>query len=155
MTTQLVRLPIVATVLSFAMSLPVQAVVLVTSDEAKQSAKSTVMESLLDSAADPSVARPAIEIRQPSLLSQPLGTPLAIELSFLAADAPIVPDSFRAYYGNLKLNITDRIIKKVKVLADGLRIDDAEIPSGQHKILLIIEDEKGRRGERELKFTVK
>jgi hypothetical protein len=155
MTTQQVRLSIVATVLSFAMSLPVQAVVLVTSDEAKQSAKSTVMESLLDSAVDPSVVRPAIEIRQPSLLSQPLGTPLAIELSFLAADAPIVPDSFRAYYGNLKLNITDRIVKKVKVLADGLRIDDAEIPSGQHKILLIIEDEKGRRGERELKFTVK
>jgi hypothetical protein len=113
------------------------------------------MESLLDSAADPSVVRPAIEIRQPSLLSQPLTAPLAIELNFLAADAPIVPDSFRAYYGNLKLNITDRIVKKVKILADGLRIDDAEIPSGQHKILLIIEDEKGRRGERELKFTVK
>jgi hypothetical protein len=155
MTTQLVRLPIVATVLSFAISLPVQAVVLVTSEEAKQSAKSTVVESLLDTAADTSVVRPAIEIRQPSLLSQPLTAPLAIELNFLAADAPIVPDSFRAYYGNLKLNITDRIVKKVKVLADGLRIDDAEIPSGQHRILLIIEDEKGRRGERELKFTVK
>jgi hypothetical protein len=113
------------------------------------------MDTLLDTAADPNIVRPAIEIRQPSLLSQPLGTPLAIELSFLAADAPIVPDSFRAYYGNLKLNITDRILKKVKVLADGLRVDDAELPSGQHKILLVIEDEKGRRGERELKFTVK
>ena len=66
-----------------------------------------------------------------------------------------MPETFRAYYGNLKLNITDRIVKKVKVFADGLRIDDAEIPSGQHKILLVIEDEKGRRGERELKFTVK
>ena len=115
MTTQLVRLSTVCSLLILALSLPTQAMVLVTANEAQQSAKSTVAESLLDTAADPSVVRPAIEIRQPSLLSQPLGTPLAIELSFLAADAPIVPDSFRAYYGNLKLNITDRIIKKVKV----------------------------------------
>ncbi len=155
MANQLVRLSTVCSLLILSLSLPAQAMVLVTTDEAKQSAKSTVVESLLDTAADPSVIRPAIEIRQPSLLSQPLGTPLAIELSFLAADAPIVPDSFRAYYGNLKLNITDRIVKKVKVLAEGLRIEDAEIPSGQHRILLIIEDAKGRRGERELKFTVK
>ena len=155
MTNQLVRLSIVCSALTLGLSLPVQAVVLITADEARQSARSTVMDTLLDTAADPNVVRPAIEIRQPTLLSQPLGTPLAIELSFLAADAPIVPDSFRAYYGNLKLNITDRILKKVKVLADGLRVDDAELPSGQHKILLVIEDEKGRRGERELKFTVK
>lgn len=155
MTTQLVRLPIAASLLALALSLPVHAVVIVTADEAKQSAKSTVVESLLDTAADPNGVRPAIEIRRPQLLSQPLTAPLAIELNFLAADAPIVPETFRAYYGNLKLNITDRIVKKVKVLADGFRIDDAEIPSGQHKILLVIEDEKGRRGERELKFTVK
>ena len=155
MTTQLVRLPIVATLLALALNLPAHAVVLVTVDEVKQSAKSTVVESLLDTAADPNGVRPAIEIRRPQLLSQPLTAPLAIELNFLAADAPIVPETFRAYYGNLKVNITDRIVKKVKVLADGLRIDDAEIPSGQHKILLVIEDEKGRRGERELKFTVK
>ena len=155
MTTQLVRLSVVCSALTLGLSLPVQAVVLITADEARQSARSTVMDTLLDTAADPNVARPAIEIRQPTLLSQPLSTPLAIELSFLAADAPIVPDSFRAYYGNLKLNITDRILKKVKVLADGLRVDDAELPSGQHKILLVIEDEKDRRGERELKFTVK
>ncbi len=155
MANQLVRLSTVCSLLILALSLPTQAMVLVTANEAQQSAKSTVAESLLDTAADPSVIRPAIEIRQPSLLSQPLGTPLAIELSFLAADAPIVPDSFRAYYGNLKLNITERIVKKVKVLAEGLRIEDAEIPSGQHRILLIIEDAKGRRGERELKFTVK
>ena len=155
MANQLVQLSTVCSLLILALSLPTQAMVLVTANEAQQSAKSTVVESLLDTVADPSVVRPAIEIRQPSLLSQPLGTPLAIELSFLAADAPIVPDSFRAYYGNLKLNITDRIVKKVKVLAEGLRIEDAEIPSGQHRILLIIEDAKGRRGERELKFTVK
>ena len=155
MTNQLVRLSVVCSVLTLGFSLPVQAVVLITADEARQSARSTVMDTLLDTAADPNVIRPAIEIRQPSLLSQPLGTPMAIELSFLAADAPIVPDSFRAYYGNLKLNITDRILKIVKVLAGGLRVDDAELPSGQHKILLVIEDEKGRRGERELKFTVK
>ena len=155
MTNQLVRLSVVCSALTLGFSLPVQAVVLITADEARQSARSTVMDTLLDTAADPNVIRPAIEIRQPSLLSQPLGTPMSIELSFLAADAPILPDSFRAYYGNLKLNITDRILKKVKVLADGLRVDDAELPSGQHKILLVIEDEKGRRGERELKFTVK
>jgi hypothetical protein len=155
MATQLVRLSTVCSLLVLALSLPTHAVVLVTTDEAEQSAKSTKVESLLDTAADPAVVRPAIEIRQPSLLSQPLGTPLAIELSFLAADAPIVPDSFRAYYGNLKLNITERILKKVKVLADGLRIEDAEIPSGQHRILLVIEDAKGRRGERDLQFTVK
>jgi len=155
MATQLVRLSMFCFALALVLSFPVQAVVLVTADEARQSVRSTEMDTLLDTAADPNIVRPAIEIRQPLLLSQPLGTPLAIELSFLAADAPIVPDSFRAYYGNLKLNITDRIVKKVKVLAEGLRIEDAEIPSGQHRILLIIEDAKGRRGERELKFTVK
>jgi hypothetical protein len=155
MATQLVRLSTVCSLLVLTLNLPAHAVVLVTTDEAEHSAKSTKVESLLDIVADSNVVRPAIEIRQPSLLSQPLGTPLAIELSFLAADAPIVPDSFRAYFGNLKLNITERILKKVKVLADGLRIEDAEIPSGQHRILLVIEDAKGRRGERELQFTVK
>ncbi len=155
MATQLVRLSIVCSALALVLSFPVQAFVLVTADEARQSIRSTAMDTLLDTAADPNIVRPAIEIRQPSLLSQPLGTPLAIELSFLAADAPIVPDTFRAYYGNLKLNITDRILKKVRVLAEGLRVEDAELPSGQHKILLVIEDEKGRRGEREFKFTVK
>jgi len=155
MTNQLVRLSIACTALALGLSLPVQAVVLITSDEVRQSARSPEMNTLLDTAADPNVVRPAIEIRQPSLLSQPLDTPLSIELSFLAADAPILPETFRAYYGNLKLNITDRILKKVKVMVDGLRVNDAELPSGQHKILLVIEDEKGRRGERELKFTVK
>ena len=139
MTNQLVRLSIVCSALTLGLSLPVQAVVLITADEARQSARSTMMDTLLDTAADPNVVRPAIEIRQPSLLSQPLGTPLAIELSFLAADAPIVPETFRAYYGNLKLNITDRILKKVRVLAEGLRVEDAELPSGQHKILLVID----------------
>jgi hypothetical protein len=139
MTNQLVRLSIVCSALTLGLSLPVQAVVLITADEARQSARSTMMDTLLDTAADPNIVRPAIEIRQPSLLSQPLGTPLAIELSFLAADAPIVPETFRAYYGNLKLNITDRILKKVRVLAEGLRVEDAELPSGQHKILLVID----------------
>ena len=137
------------------LQMPVHAFVLVTEQEMKQSGSTQSDNSLLDGAMDPLTVRPSIEVRRPQLLAQPLTAPLAIELSFLPADAPILPDSFRAYYGNLKLNITDRILKKVKVFPEGIRIEDAEIPSGSHRILLVIEDQKGRRGERELRFTVK
>jgi hypothetical protein len=62
--------------------------------------------------------------------------------------------SFQALYGALKLDITDRIMQKAKVTASGLKIDNAQIPKGTHRLFLAVSDVKGRRTDRELRIQV-
>lgn len=98
---------------------------------------------------------PEILMVTPSNLSQPLNTPFPIQLSFQAKDGAVVlPETFKALYGTFKLDITSRIIKKSKVTAEGIVVERADIPTGNHRLVLRVTDDQGRRGETELKFTV-
>ena len=103
----------------------------------------------------PTNALPAIEVINPQILAGPVPSPVSIELSFKTDDAAVDISSFRALYGGLRLNITDRIMAKARVTPTGLRIENAEIPAGNHRLFLSISDSKGRRSDRELRFKVK
>jgi hypothetical protein len=45
-------------------------------------------------------------------------------------------------------------LASVKVQPDGLRVEQAAIPSGQHRLVLQVSDNQGRTGTRELRFSV-
>lgn len=80
---------------------------------------------------------------------------MRIELAFVPAqNAAIVPASFRAYYGAFKLDITERLVKEVRVSTKGLTVERAAIPSGSHRLVLQVADTQGRVGTRDLRFTV-
>ena len=103
----------------------------------------------------PMPGAPKIDILQPAIRQTSLQNPIRIELQFSSAsDASIDPDSFRAYYGFLRLDLTDRIVKNVPVTQSGLTIDDVEIPSGSHRLFLQISDSKERRTEKEVRFVI-
>jgi hypothetical protein len=81
--------------------------------------------------------------------------PFAIEVQFKGQpDAEIVPASFRVLYGALKIDITGRITKYVKVSEQGFTLENAQIPVGKHRLTLQVQDEKQRLAERELRFEV-
>lgn len=98
---------------------------------------------------------PQIEVIQPHLEGGTVASPLPIELAFRpAADAAIDVDSFRIFYGALQLDITRRLLKTVTVRPDGLKVERAAIPTGSHRLVLQIADDRRRQATRELRFTV-
>jgi hypothetical protein len=133
-------------------SMPATAFVLITQEEARLYASPA--GSLVASMSVPTNALPAIEVVNPQIMAGPVPSPVSIELVFKTQDATVDMSSFRALYGSLKLNITDRIMEKARLTASGLRIENAEIPSGTHRLMLSIADSKGRRTDRELRLQV-
>jgi hypothetical protein len=99
---------------------------------------------------------PTIDILQP-LPTQELKVkaPFAISVKFKnLSDAEINPTTFKVLYGTFKVDITSRLSKFVKISKDGFNLDNAQIPSGKHRLILQIQDEKQRVAERELKVEV-
>ena len=97
---------------------------------------------------------PLIEIEQPDE-TKPIKVPVTIRLRFLPqTGAAIDPTSFRATYGWLAIDITQRIIEHAQVNAAGLSASGADIPPGHHKVTLQIADNVHRVGIRTFEFTV-
>lgn len=96
---------------------------------------------------------PAIEVVQP-VAANVIKSPFPIVVKFRAADAPIVPTSFRVLYGALKFDITERVAKYVKPTAEGFSFDKAQVPTGKHRLFITIADEKQRVAESELRIEV-
>jgi hypothetical protein len=69
-------------------------------------------------------------------------------------DSAIEPATFKVLYGFLKIDITDRITKFVKITKDGFSLDNANIPVGKHRLTLQVSDDKQRIAERELRVEV-
>lgn len=124
---------------------------LVTGEEAAASARiglPPVVRSLGQGAA------PRIEVVAPDETAA-LRAPLTIRLAFRAAPGGrIDPDSFRALYGALRLDVTDRIRRHARVDGTGLLAEGVALPAGQHRILLSIADNQGRRGERDFRLRI-
>jgi hypothetical protein len=99
---------------------------------------------------------PLIEILKPEPVADLKVTPpFAIQVQFRGQpDAEILPETFKVLYGALKLDITSRITKYVKVTADGFNLENAKIPPGKHRLTLQVEDSKQRVAERELRVEV-
>jgi hypothetical protein len=97
---------------------------------------------------------PIIDIRSPSLTG-PVKAPISIDLRCLTSGATKINwESLRILYGAFKLDITDRVRKEAKILADGIQIASANLPSGSHKLVIQVANTEGKQAEREVRFTV-
>ena len=97
---------------------------------------------------------PVIELSAPKL-SAPVNSPTPIELKFQPTPPSAVkPDTFKVLYGSFEIDITKRILNVAKVTESGLFVQEAVLPKGKHKLLMVIEDTAGRRGNRSIDFEV-
>ena len=97
---------------------------------------------------------PVIEVVAPKL-NAPISSPSTIELLFLsAAPSAVWPDTFKAQYGRLRIDITERLLNNTKVTAQGITVKEASLPKGSHRLLLSIEDSEGRQGQKTIEFEV-
>jgi len=130
-----------------------QPLLLVTDEEVARDA--AALPAPITPRAVPRPDAPTIKVLSPTLGPEPLGSPIRIEVVFAAAPgAQIDPASFRVHYGALRLDLTGRIVSRVKVESTGLKVDEVVIPRGNHRLVLQIADTQARVGEVELRFTV-
>jgi hypothetical protein len=98
---------------------------------------------------------PKIELLKPKLDSTIFST-TPIELKFIPTNpASIKPESFKAYYGSFQIDITSRITSSSKVTPAGIQVSEANLPRGNHKLTLNIEDSEGRMGSKTIEFAIK
>ena len=98
---------------------------------------------------------PVIELSAPKL-STPVSSPTPIELKFQPTPPSAVkPETFKVLYGSFEIDITKRILNVAKVTESGVFVQEASLPKGKHKLLIVVEDTAGRRGNRSVDFEVK
>jgi hypothetical protein len=103
----------------------------------------------------PAKDAPVIELTAPKL-ALPVSSPTAIELKFQPTPPSTVkPESFRVLYGAFGLDITKRILNVAKVTETGVSVQEANLPKGKHRLLMVVEDNSGRKGQRSVEFEVK
>jgi hypothetical protein len=104
----------------------------------------------------PRALGPLIDILKPEAVADlKVKAPFAIAVRFKSQpDAAIDPATFKVMYGAFKLDITSRITKFVKVTKDGFSLENAQIPTGKHRLTMQVTDEKQRVAERELRVEV-
>ena len=99
-------------------------------------------------------ALPSIKLVNPDMLTSSIKSPISIELKFEKKDAPILPETFRALYGALKLDVTKRILKEATIDSRYLKVDNAKLPKGRHTFVVQIADANGRVAKRMFKVKV-
>lgn len=141
---------LVVTATSFSAS--AQVLYLVTDAEAKASQAAGGL--LAARSAPPVAGAPRIDFIVPDL-AQPVSTPTKIDVRFTSTPpSEPLPDSFKAYYGAFRLDITKRLIGAAKVTKEGITVPQAVLPAGRHQLLLTITDTMGRESQRVVSFTV-
>jgi len=102
----------------------------------------------------PSKDAPLIEVLTPKLPGS-VSSPTPIDLKFQAiAPSNVKPESFKALYGTFQIDITKKLLSVAKVTEAGVQVQEAALPKGRHKILLVVEDSAGRAGSRMIEFEV-
>ena len=98
---------------------------------------------------------PLIELFSPKLPA-PVSSPTPIELKFQPTPpSSVKPESFKVLYGSFEIDITKRILNVAKVTESGVNVQEASLPKGKHKLLMVVEDTSGRRGNKTIEFEVK
>ena len=64
------------------------------------------------------------------------------------------PETFKALYGRLRIDITQRLLSATTITTQGITVKEASLPKGSHRLLLSIEDTEGRQGQKVLEFEV-
>ena len=97
---------------------------------------------------------PVIELSAPKL-STPVSSPTPIELKFQPTPPSAVkPETFKVLYGAFEIDITKRILNVAKVSETGVHVQEASLPKGKHKLLMVVEDTSRRRGNKTIEFEV-
>jgi hypothetical protein len=97
---------------------------------------------------------PVIQVERPNTEAQ-LPRPFSVRVRFVPApDASIVTSTFKATYGWLGIDITERLLEHATLTADGLTADDVNAPAGEHRVTVSIGDSRGRVGSRTFRFTI-
>ena len=97
---------------------------------------------------------PVIELSSPKLFA-PVSSPTPIELKFQPTPPSAVkPETFKVLYGSFEIDITKRILNVAKVTESGLLVQEANLPKGKHKLIMVVEDTYGRRGNKAIEFEV-
>ena len=98
---------------------------------------------------------PAIRVLSPALDTGTVKSPVRIELQFQAGDGvQIDPGSFQVLYGMFRVDLTERIRAHADVTEHGVRVENARIPGGSHRLILKVADRSGGQAEAELRFRV-
>jgi hypothetical protein len=148
--------PITFFVFALALANPAssQAFDLVSQSEYLASAAQETLAPSFTAKSTPGPSDPIIDIRSPSLTG-PVKAPVSIDLRCLPSGATRINwESLKILYGAFKLDITDRVKKEAKILTDGIQIASANLPSGNHKLLIQVANTDGKQTEREVRFTV-
>jgi hypothetical protein len=123
-----------------------------TSNDSPTSTESSIPDELLPGST--TTTKPQIDVISPNLKAS-VKSPSRVELRFSTeAPATILPETFKATYGAFKLDITDRLLNIAKPTTEGLIVDPANLPAGNHKINMEIQDSLGRKGTQVLSFRV-
>ncbi len=142
-----------AIVLLLACAQQVAAVQLVTKEEMLKSQKAAPVVEANATPLDP--LAPQITLIDPDSSDKAIKNPFKMEVLFKPQDGAAVDfKSFQALYGELKLDITDRLLKEAVKTPTGLRLANVTVPSGKHRILLRIKDSQNRLAEKEIQFKV-
>ena len=105
--------------------------------------------------APPRPGQPAIQVLTPATVGTAVNAPVRIEVAFKPAPGTrIVPSTFRVLYGLLKIDLTDRLKKHATVTESGVVVDQAQVPAGQHRLILQVADDQGNTAEQELRIRV-
>ena len=97
---------------------------------------------------------PLIKLSAPKL-SVPVSSPTPIELKFQPTPPSAVkPETFKVLYGSFEIDITKLILNVAKVTETGVFVQEASLPKGKHKLLMVVEDSSGRRGNKTIEFEV-
>lgn len=131
---------------------------LVTAAEAQQAARAEAEAPTTISPRQvppPKPPAPGIRVVAPVAAGTPVAAPLRIELAFTPTPGTrIVPSSFRVLYGLLKIDLTERLRQHATVTENGVVVDRANVPDGQHRLFLQVADDKGNTAEQELRIRV-
>jgi hypothetical protein len=97
---------------------------------------------------------PRIDLLRPDI-SRPLQNPVTIEVRFTAGPGrQIAMHSFRATYGLLGINITNRLLQHAVKGPNSLSAANVNLPQGNHRITLSIADNVGKTASRTFRFSV-
>jgi hypothetical protein len=126
---------------------------LVTKEEMLKSQKAApVLEA---NAAPQDPLAPQITLVDPESADKAIKNPFKMEVQFKPQEGVAVDiKSFQAFYGSLKLDITERLMKEAVRTATGIKLANVTVPSGKHRILLRIKDSQNRLAEKEIQFKV-
>jgi hypothetical protein len=97
---------------------------------------------------------PWIELTAPKI-SVPVSSPTPIEIRFQTSPPSAVkPETFKVLYGSFEIDITKRILDVAKVTESGVYVKETTLPKGKHKLLMLVEDTAGRRGNKLIEFEI-